>query len=162
MSDPIRDLKKLPWSETLRIAAIVVVGLIFLEWAVELIAQHWVFGKDANLDENTLLEEFQRTVRFRWISPQNGWLFGFLGAPAMGIAATELWRYRQNTTYVDQTIGWTLVGSLLVVTSIRWILKNYIFASLLPSPLFTDLTFPMLMGIILGVFWRDIAQRLKR
>ena len=84
-----------------------------------------------------------------------------LGGPILGVATTELWR-RQNNDYLSTDIVWTLLGSVTMLLILRWLLAKYFFGSLLPPALMSEPSSVMLMGLILGGFWRFWSDRFRR
>ena len=100
--------------------------------------------------------------QFAWLTPRTQLLLNLLGGGLMGWATTELWLYRQRSPYLQPAIVWTLVGSLVIVLSLRWLITQLPAAGLLPPALMTDLTSSLLMCLILGGFWRFWRDRLRR
>jgi len=82
-----------------------------------------------------------------------------LGGAVLGVATTELWR-RQNNNYLSVNITWTLIGSVIILLTLRWLLDRYFFEVLLPPALFSEPSSVLLMGLIVGGFWRSWRDRL--
>lgn len=141
MPNPINSLKQLPWGATLRTAAITVAGIIAIEWAII-----FALGGIAGLSQ---------------LSPVLLMAMTLLGGPILGVATTELWR-RQNNNYLATDIVWTLLGSVTMLLILRWLLAKYFFGSLLPPALMSEPSSVMLMGLILGGFWRFWSDRFRR
>lgn len=161
MPNPINDLRKLPWGATLRIAAIVVIVALGIEWGMEIIAQ----TQAGSLTDLGLQGNSQLAVSTAWTSRIPGWLMMLIKlfrGLALGLATAELWRYQQNGNSPSNTLAWTLVGSLLIALTVLWILRKYAFAALLPAVVLTDIDEITPMGIILGSFWRSWIWRLRR
>jgi hypothetical protein len=145
----MRDLQNLPWAATLRTAALVVLAAVLLEWALEFALKS--------------LEPVE--LRSLGTGPIPQWLYslmGLLAGPLLGAATTELWCYRQRSSYVPPDLVWTLVGSLLMVLSLRWLLGQFAFQALLPPAILTDVSPTLAMGIAVGGFWRVWSDRLRR
>lgn len=141
MPNPINSLKQLPWGATLRTAAIVVVGIVAIEWAIVL-----AMGGLAQLS-----------------SLSSGLLLAMtlLGGALLGVVTTELWR-RQNNNYLAPDIAWTLIGSVTLLLILRWLLAKYFFGALLPPALLSEPSSVLLMGMVIGGFWRSWGDRLRR
>jgi zinc transporter ZupT len=146
LSNPIRDLQNQPWAATLRTAALVVLAAVLLEWALEFALQ--AMAPPAN--EGPMLPA--------WLLV----LLGILAGPILGAATTELWCYQQRSRYLSPELVWTLVGSLLMVLSFRWLLGKFVFQTLLPPAILTEVSGTLAMGIAVGGFWRVWSDRLRR
>lgn len=141
MPNPINRLKQLPWGATLRQATIVVVGVVAIEWAIVL-AVGGLAGLN-NLSSGLLLA------------------MSLLGGACLGVATTELWRY-QNNNYLETHIVWTLIGSVTMLLILRWLLAKYFFGALLPPALLSEPSSVLLMGMVMGGFWRFWGDRFRR
>lgn len=141
MPNPIHSLKQLPWGATLRTAAIVVAGVILFEWLIVL-----------------------AVVRLPGFSELASGLLPFmalLGGPILGVATTELWRH-QNNNYLAADAVWTLIGSVTILLILRWLFAKYFFGALLPPAFLSEPSSLLLMGMILGGFWRFWIQHFRR
>jgi len=145
LPNPIDSLKRLPWGATLRTAAIVVAIAIVLEWAVVL-----ALGSLVQVDSPGF---------GGLLSPGVLLMLPLLGGAALGVATTELWR-RQNNNYLSINITWTLIGSVVMLLTLRWLLDKHFFGALLPPALFSEPSSVLLMGLIIGGFWRSWRDRL--
>ena len=137
MPNPINSLKQLPWGATLRTAAIVVAGVIAIEWVMVLAIAR--LGIPSGLILSVT----------------------FLGGPFLGVATTELWR-RQHNNYLAPDMVWTLIGSITMLLILRWLLAKYFFGALLPPALLSEPSSVLLMGMIIGGFWRFWSSRFRR
>lgn len=143
MSDPIRDLKQLPWSHTLRVAAIVAIAGLLLDWLLD-------FGLNHSPAVLTGLSFFFASR----ISPLTLCALGM----ALGISSTELYLRQPQAPMLSLGVTWTLVGSLLLVLMGRWLL-GFAFGNLLPPALVTNVEYVSLIGIVIGAFWRTWWRR---
>ena len=141
MPNPINSLKQLPWGATLRTSAIVVAGVVAIEWAIVL-----ALGG---------LEQLNN------LSPGVLLAMTLLGGALLGMATTELWR-RQNNNYLAADIGWTLIGSVTMLLILRWLLAKYFFGTLLPPALLSEPSSVLLLGMVIGGFWRSWIHRIRR
>jgi hypothetical protein len=143
LSDPIRDLKQLPWSHTLRVAAIVAIAGLLLDWLLD-------FGLNHSPAVLTGLGFFFASR----ISPLTLCALGM----ALGISSTELYLRQPQAPMLSLGVTWTLVGSLLLVLMGRWLL-GFAFGNLLPPALVTNVEYVSLIGIVIGAFWRTWWRR---
>lgn len=95
------------------------------------------------------------------ISPGLSMAMTLLGGALLGVASTELWR-RQNNHYLASNIAWTLIGSVTILLSLRWLLATYFFSTLLPPALLSEPSSVLLMGLVIGGFWRAWSDRFRR
>lgn len=84
-----------------------------------------------------------------------------LGGAFLGVTTTELWR-RRNNNYLPSDIAWTLIGSVTLLLILRWLLAKYFFGALLPPDLLSEPSSLLLMGLVIGGFWRSWSDRLGR
>lgn len=83
-----------------------------------------------------------------------------LGGALLGIATTELWR-RQNNGYLAINLAWTLIGSTTLLLILRWLLAKYFFGALLPPTLLSEPSSVVIMGMVIGGFWRSWSARFR-
>lgn len=126
----------------------VVAAMVLMEWLIVALSHQLAKGDPS--------------LALLWITPRMLLLLSLLGGGIMGWATTELWLYRQRSKFLQPATVWTLVGSLVIVLSLRWLLAQFLAGTLLPPALLTDLTSSLLMCLILGGFWRFWRDRLRR
>lgn len=162
MSNPLRDLQNLPWAATLRTAALVVLAAVLMEWALEFAIQAMA-SRAISPDPGQVIDPLElRSLGAGSIPPWLYLLMGLLAGPLLGAATTELWCHRQRSRYAPPDLVWTLVGSLLMVLSLRWLLGQFAFQTLLPPAILTELSPTLAMGIAVGGFWRVWSDRFRR
>lgn len=143
LSDPIRDLKQLPWSSTLQSAVIIGLIGVLLDWLLDFSFK--------NLVTLTGILQFLFASRFASLT-----LCG-LGI-LLGIGTTEVYRRQAGVPMLSLSVTWALVGSLLLVLLGRWLL-GFAFGSLLPPAIVTNVEYVSLIGIVIGAFWRSWWRR---
>lgn len=95
------------------------------------------------------------------ISPGLFMAMELLGGALLGVATTELWQ-RQNSNHLAADITWTLIGSVTLLLILRWLLAKYFFGALLPPALLSEPSSVLLMGMVIGGFWRSWSDRIRR
>lgn len=137
MTNPLRQLKHLPWRSLFIIACLTFVIVTSIELLLGL-----TFSQ---VDEGTQLQ-IVNILRATLYSPALSLLtVGAIGA-GIGVLAVFLLETIEKRIYINASVLWSLILCLVIGLMIR----NYI-----PIPaLLTDVSEIQLFGIILGVFWK--------
>lgn len=130
MTDPLRRLQYLPWRSLLQISGLTFILVTLLELLLSLGTRH------SPLIRNTLSLMFL---------PPLGILIFMAAAVGVGALAVYLWGRYYPQVLINSGSLWALVPCLLLFLLVK---------SLLPIPGLVNLTYPQLLGIIVGVFWK--------
>ncbi|MBW4662920.1 MAG: peptide chain release factor 1 [Chroococcus sp. CMT-3BRIN-NPC107] len=137
MSNPLRQLKYLPWRSLLIIAGMTFVIVTTVEWLL------WLTYNQ--LDEGTQLAIVNLLAATLYSPLLSLFTVGAIGA-GIGALAVFLLERLEKRIFINAGILWALILCLIIGLVIR----NYI-----PMPaLFTGIDQLQLIGMILGVFWQ--------
>lgn len=131
MNDPLRQFKQQPWLPLFKVSGLTVLAALLMEG---LIAIGLVYS-----------EAFRNTILFLLSGPLAIILplFAAIGVGALGVYLCE--RYFQEV-YLNTSRLWALILCLIIGIGVK---------SLIPlQPLLVPFSYPTLIGIIVGVFWK--------
>lgn len=124
-------LKYLPWRSLLQVAGLTIAIVIFLE-----ILLRWGLVQSA---------AGQRMLAFL-LSPPLGMIMVLVAAVGVGVLAVYLLERFYRNIFINSASLWALVPCLALAVFLK---------SLLPLPnLLVNLSYPQLIGIVVGVFWK--------
>ncbi|MBE9127660.1 MULTISPECIES: peptide chain release factor 1 [unclassified Coleofasciculus] len=124
-------LKYLPWRSLLQVAGLTIAIAIFLE-----ILLWWGFVQSA---------AGKRMLAFL-LSPPLGMIMILAAAVGVGVLAVYLLERFYKSVFINSGSLWALVPCLALAVFLK---------SLLPLPnLLVNLSYPQLIGIVVGVFWK--------
>lgn len=130
MTDPLRRLQYLPWRSLLQVSGLTVIIVTLLELLLSLGTLH------SPLIRNTLSLLF---------APPLGILIFVAAAVGVGALGVYLLERFYPQIFINRASLWALIPCLLLFLLLK---------SLLPIPGLVNLTYPQLLGIIVGVFWK--------
>jgi hypothetical protein len=130
MTDPLRRLQYLPWRSLLQVSGLTFIIVTLAEFLLSLGTLH------SPLIRNTLSLLF---------APPLGILIFMAAAVGVGALAVYLLKRFYPQVLINTASLWALIPCLLLFLFIK---------SLLPIPGLVNLTYPQLLGIIVGVFWK--------
>ena len=131
MINPLRPLKYLPWIPLLQASVVTTIFAIAIDLLVALSFLVPVVQSVALQLLNSPLEILIRLV-------------AAVGVGALAVVVLRRW-FRQ--VVVTNSILWALVPCLLLCLFLKSVLR-------LPAPLLPALDYTVLIGIVLGVFWK--------
>ena len=137
MSDPFRQMKQQPWGVGLQVSVLTAVIATLLEWLLSL------GSRGLPVLQELVMLLYAPKAPFSVITV----IVVGMGLGAMTVALTQVLH-----PWLRLTAGalWTLVICLVVAIWVR---------SLLPLPLlFTQLSWPSFIGILLGASWKSWPQ----
>lgn len=130
MTDPLRRLQHLPWRSLLQVSGLTIVIVFVLEFFLSLGYKH------------SLLIE--RTLSLL-LAPPLGIVILFAAAIGVGALAVYLLDRFFPEVFINTASLWALVPCLALFLVLK---------SLLPIQGLVNLTYPQLIAIVVGVFWK--------
>ncbi len=137
MTNPLRQLKYLPWT-----SLIIIAGMTFvIVTTVELV----LWQTYSQLDENTQFTIIKILAATLYSPLLSLFTIGAIGA-GIGAGAVFLLEKLEKQVLITAGVLWSLILCLIIGLIIR---------SYIPTPaLLTDVNQLQLIGIVLGVFWK--------
>ncbi|HEY9832490.1 MAG TPA: hypothetical protein V6D26_18030 [Stenomitos sp.] len=130
MTDPLRRLQYLPWRSLLQVSGLTFILVTLVEFFLSL---------------GTLHSPLIRNALSLLFAPPLGILIFVAAAVGVGALAVYLLERLYPQIFINRASLWALIPCLLLFLLLK---------SLLPIPGLVNLTYPQLLGIIVGVFWK--------
>lgn len=130
MTDPLRRLQYLPWRSLLQVSGLTFILVTLVEFLLSL---------------GTLHSPLIRNALSLLFAPPLGILIFVAAAVGVGVLAVYLLERLYPQIFINRASLWALIPCLLLFLLLK---------SLLPIPGLVNLTYPQLLGIIVGVFWK--------
>jgi hypothetical protein len=130
MTDPLRRLQYLPWRSLLQVSGLTFILVTLVEFFVSL---------------GTLHSPLIRNTLSLLLAPPLGIVIFMAAAVGVGALAVYLLERFYAQVFINSASLWALVPCLLLFLLVK---------SLLPISGLVNLTYPQLLGIIVGVFWK--------